>query len=401
MHARVRWAKPRLKLNRLPKKGKPLGPGMETLPLWFLPFFHARPPVEKAQVSKGVQTSTSWSRQKREPIPLPEKQKDEREREKHPGRACGAQHIRYWVVSHPKKSWRAASAGDFSQIAGKGLVVVREGISTPNTPYLSPSAPRNNTGGASPHVPPPLAARGFTRRREKPKKKRGPGCLLLLRLPTPAVEVTATCNKGNNTQTAVDFKFVFGFKSVFGSFFLRRFGSAPLSVSPSSLWGFSAGCSRGEISGGLGAEEEGHRRLVFGWRLLFLFVAKGGRLRSCEEQREQLRGSRSVERRRGKIKGEMGGGLSCGGEAAVEGAGEKKKISNGTGDCGCCPLLPGPEKWLKSACLPKPRMRRNRGFSREESQQGKEVGWGLSSSFLAEREGLNNGLGPGATASFG
>jgi hypothetical protein len=52
MHARVRWAKPRLKLNRLPKKGKPLGPGIETLPLWFLPFFHARPPVEKAQVSK-------------------------------------------------------------------------------------------------------------------------------------------------------------------------------------------------------------------------------------------------------------------------------------------------------------------------------------------------------------
>ncbi|KAJ6953973.1 hypothetical protein NC652_005648 [Populus alba x Populus x berolinensis] len=91
----------------------------------------------------------------------------------------------------------------------------------------------------------------------------------------------------------------------------------------------------------------------------------------------------------------------CGFGSGLGFAGEKKKISNGTGDCGCCPLLPGPEKWLKSACLPKPRMRRNRGFSREESQQGKEVGWGLSSSFLAEREGLNNGLGPGATASFG
>ena len=52
MQARVRWAKPWLKLNRLPRQGKPLGPGIETLPLWFLPFFHAKPPAEKAQVSK-------------------------------------------------------------------------------------------------------------------------------------------------------------------------------------------------------------------------------------------------------------------------------------------------------------------------------------------------------------
>ena len=71
------------------------------------------------------------------------------------------------LVARRKKSWRAASAGDFScmlrlpefdslesppsnslratrkpdvldlsEIAGKGLVVVRKGISTPNAPYL-------------------------------------------------------------------------------------------------------------------------------------------------------------------------------------------------------------------------------------------------------------------------
>ena len=31
----------------------------------------------------------------------------------------------------------------------------------------------------------------------------------------PAVKVTVTCNKGNNAQTIVDFKFFFDFKSVF------------------------------------------------------------------------------------------------------------------------------------------------------------------------------------------
>jgi hypothetical protein len=51
MQARVRWAKPRLKLNKLPNKGRPRGPGIGTLPFWFLPFFQARPPVEKAQFS--------------------------------------------------------------------------------------------------------------------------------------------------------------------------------------------------------------------------------------------------------------------------------------------------------------------------------------------------------------
>ncbi|KAJ6976466.1 hypothetical protein NC653_028562 [Populus alba x Populus x berolinensis] len=73
------------------------------------------------------------------------------------------------------------------RFAGTGLVVVREGISTPNAPYLrllehagtvhGNSAGRLQvqriSGGASSHAPPPLAARGFTRLHEKTQQQGG------------------------------------------------------------------------------------------------------------------------------------------------------------------------------------------------------------------------------------
>ncbi|KAJ4952516.1 hypothetical protein NE237_029348 [Protea cynaroides] len=49
MEARVLWANPRLKLNKLPNTGRPLGPGMEAWPFWFLPCFQACPPAVKTQ----------------------------------------------------------------------------------------------------------------------------------------------------------------------------------------------------------------------------------------------------------------------------------------------------------------------------------------------------------------
>lgn len=52
MEARVRWANPRLKLNKQPNKGRPLGPKMGTEPTWFLPFFQAKPPVGTTHVKR-------------------------------------------------------------------------------------------------------------------------------------------------------------------------------------------------------------------------------------------------------------------------------------------------------------------------------------------------------------
>ena len=46
---------------------------------------------------------------------------------------------------------------------------------------------RMNSGGASSQAPPPLAARGFTRRRWKTKKTGVPGRFPPLRLPKPPV----------------------------------------------------------------------------------------------------------------------------------------------------------------------------------------------------------------------
>jgi hypothetical protein len=44
---------------------------------------------------------------------------------------------------------------------------------------------------------------------DKDSKPVDRGCLLLLFLPTLSVRTTVTCNKGNNAQTTVDFKFSF------------------------------------------------------------------------------------------------------------------------------------------------------------------------------------------------
>lgn len=52
MEAKERWAKVRVSVKMLPKIGRPLGPGIGTLPFWFLPFLHAVPPEESAHVTK-------------------------------------------------------------------------------------------------------------------------------------------------------------------------------------------------------------------------------------------------------------------------------------------------------------------------------------------------------------
>lgn len=52
MEAKERWAKVRVRVKMLPKIGRPLGPGIGTLPFWFLPFLHAVPPEESAHVTK-------------------------------------------------------------------------------------------------------------------------------------------------------------------------------------------------------------------------------------------------------------------------------------------------------------------------------------------------------------
>lgn len=89
-----------------------------------------------------------------------------------------------------------------------------------------------NSSGAWNHAPPPLAARGFTRRREETWETADPEWLLLLCLRRCDLQ-----QKG--TTTTVDFNFflVF-FKSVFFLFFLSppaassssdRLRSAPLS----------------------------------------------------------------------------------------------------------------------------------------------------------------------------
>ena len=60
----------------------------------------------------------------------------------------------------------------------------------------------------------------------KPEKQRGLERLLLLFLSSPAVKVTATCNKRNNAQTTVDFKFFSLVSNLFLFSLLLRFKSA-------------------------------------------------------------------------------------------------------------------------------------------------------------------------------
>jgi len=61
-----------------------------------------------------------------------------------------------------------------------------------------------NSGGAPSHAPPSLAARGFTRRREKGRKTGGLAQLPFLFPSLPVVTPTVTC-KRTKTQQTVDF----------------------------------------------------------------------------------------------------------------------------------------------------------------------------------------------------
>ncbi|KAJ6886127.1 hypothetical protein NC651_026721 [Populus alba x Populus x berolinensis] len=66
--------------------------------------------------------------------------------------------------------------GSLCRFTGKGQVVVREGISTPNTPYPRKAFCTTRTVATCLlHAPPPLGARGFTRRHKKSKKPRASG----------------------------------------------------------------------------------------------------------------------------------------------------------------------------------------------------------------------------------
>lgn len=50
----VRCGKPWLKVNKLPKNGRPLGPGILTRPIWALPFRQAGPPGVNAHVRRSM-----------------------------------------------------------------------------------------------------------------------------------------------------------------------------------------------------------------------------------------------------------------------------------------------------------------------------------------------------------
>ena len=83
---------------------------------------------------------------------------------------------------------------------------------------VSPSATRWTSGGASPHAPPSLAARGFTRRRQQ-KQEVGQARLLSFFLSSPAVKTTVTCKTKQTPQTVgfilfFSFLFCFPFWSV-------------------------------------------------------------------------------------------------------------------------------------------------------------------------------------------
>lgn len=59
MEARVRCGRPWLKLNKVPKIGKPFGPGIEIRPIWFLPFLQATAPLGKARARSPMERSAT------------------------------------------------------------------------------------------------------------------------------------------------------------------------------------------------------------------------------------------------------------------------------------------------------------------------------------------------------
>lgn len=76
----ARWARPRprVRVKRPPKTGIPLGSWMGTRPLWFLPFFHAIPPLAKAHERRPrdanvIRKVTSTKMSHAEKIALPRK----------------------------------------------------------------------------------------------------------------------------------------------------------------------------------------------------------------------------------------------------------------------------------------------------------------------------------------
>jgi hypothetical protein len=80
-----------------------------------------------------------------------------------------------------------------------------------------------NSGGASSHASPSLAARGFTRRRTKRRKIRGQSQLHLLFPSLPAVRVFITCKRIKHpSQLILIFSFFFGSVAVFFSDQLHR-----------------------------------------------------------------------------------------------------------------------------------------------------------------------------------
>jgi len=69
-----------------------------------------------------------------------------------------------------------------------------------------------NSGSASSHAPPSLAARGFTRRCKKLQAAGGSGAASSFFLSSPAVKITVTCNQKRTHRQSVLVNF---FRSVF------------------------------------------------------------------------------------------------------------------------------------------------------------------------------------------
>ena len=127
-----------------------------------------------------------------------------------------------------------------------------------------------NSGGALFHAPPPLAARGFTRRRrwrlQKPVDREP---LPLLYLPAPAVRVTVTC-KSPKIRKAVGFSFFLSGSQIclfpFRICFVLGFAFFSASL-------FSVGCRPGHVGRRLWRRSRrrqallhGERPVAAGWR---------------------------------------------------------------------------------------------------------------------------------------
>ncbi|KAJ6941989.1 hypothetical protein NC652_007927 [Populus alba x Populus x berolinensis] len=239
------------------------------------------------------------------------------------------------------------------RFAGKGLVVVREGISTPNAPYLREIRlePQEQCSGrllgqkSLAARPPPRHhhwRRVGSRAADEGQKPVDRERLLLPCLPPPAVRVIVACNKDKNTQQAVDLLLLSIFDFTAGQFVVDFVFSSTFGW-PAVVGGAGGGRLKEEIGGclllwsGLFVDPEREKGVVAsccGGRRCC-----GGRWVACCPVAE----GREEEEDRPTVEGNEGAGSV----AAGEGERKKKNQTGGFGEglFGWCRLLRGSRKF--------------------------------------------------------